>query len=113
MAMTLKATANGEAEGYVIRDVPKLRTLASTYGIDIEGRSPNEIANDLADLYLAQFGQQGGEVAPTVRAPKKRQELWRERGVMPRGIDREVVESRHTFCNRRCAPPSLMVGAAA
>jgi len=95
MAMTLKATANGEAEGYVIRDVPKLRTLAATYGIDIEGRSPNEIANDLADLYLAQFGQQGGEVAPTVRAPKKRQELWRERGVMPRGIDREVVECLH------------------
>ena len=95
MAMTLKATANGEAEGYVIRDVAKLRTLAATYGIDIEGRSPNEIANDLADLYLAQFGQQGGELAPTVRAPKKRQELWRERGVMPRGIDREVVECLH------------------
>ena len=95
MAETLKATANGEAEGYVIRDVPKLRTVAATYGIDIEGRSPNEIANDLADLYLAQFGQQGGELAPTVRAPKKRQELWRERGVMPRGIDREVVECLH------------------
>jgi carbon-monoxide dehydrogenase catalytic subunit len=95
MAMTLKATANGEAKDYMIRDVAKLRTLASTYGIDIEGRSPNEIANDLADLYLAQFGQQEGEVAPTVRAPKKRQELWRERGVMPRGIDREIVESLH------------------
>jgi carbon-monoxide dehydrogenase catalytic subunit len=95
MAMTLKATANGEAEGYVIRDVAKLRTLAATYGIDIEGRSPNEIANDLADLYLAQFGQQSGVLAPTVRAPKKRQELWRERGVMPRAIDREIVECLH------------------
>ncbi len=95
MAMTLKATANGEAEGYVIRDVAKLRALAAVYDIPIEGRSPNEIANDLADLYLAQFGQQEGEVAPTVRAPKKRQELWRERGVMPRGIDREIVESLH------------------
>ena len=95
MAMTLKATANGEAEGYVIRDVAKLRTLAATYGIDIEGRSPNEIANDLADLYLTQFGQQSGVVAPTVRAPKKRQELWREQGVMPRAIDREIVECLH------------------
>src|SRR5512139_1746245 len=40
MAMTLKATANGEAEGYVIRDVAKLRSIAANYGIAIEGRSP-------------------------------------------------------------------------
>jgi len=95
MAFTLKATANGEAEGYVIRDVAKLRTLARCYNIPVEDRSPNEIANDLADLYIAQFGQQTGQVAPVVRAPKKRQELWREQGVMPRGVDREVVEALH------------------
>ena len=95
MAMTLKATANGHAEGYFIRDVAKLRILAAHYGIPIEGRSPNEIANDLADLYIAQFGQQEGEVALISRAPAKRQKLWRELGVVPRGIDREVVECLH------------------
>ena len=95
MAMTLKAVANGETEGYVIRDVAKLRTLAATYGIPIEDRSPNEIANDLADLYLAQFGQQEGKVIPVIRAPEKRQKLWEETGVMPRGIDREIVECLH------------------
>ncbi|MGC8879491.1 MAG: anaerobic carbon-monoxide dehydrogenase catalytic subunit [Anaerolineae bacterium] len=95
MAMTLKATANGHAEGYYIRDVAKLRTLAAHYGIPIEGRSPNEIANDLADLYLAQFGQQEGEVVLISRAPAKRQKLWHELGVVPRGIDREVVECLH------------------
>jgi carbon-monoxide dehydrogenase catalytic subunit len=95
MAMTLKATANGEAEGYVIRDVAKLRTLAAIYGIPTEGRPPNEIANDLADLYLAQFGQQTGEVVLVKRAPAKRQKLWRELGVVPRGVDREIVESLH------------------
>jgi carbon-monoxide dehydrogenase catalytic subunit len=95
MAFTLKAVANGEAEGYVIRDVAKLRTVAANYDIPIEGRSPSEIANDLADLYIAQFGQQRGEVVLTHRAPEKRQELWREVGVMPRGVDREVVEALH------------------
>ncbi len=95
MAMTLKAVANGETEGYVIRDVAKLRTLAATYGIPIEDRSPNEIANELADLYLAQFGQQDGKVIPVIRAPEKRQKLWEETGVMPRGIDREIVECLH------------------
>ena len=95
MAFTLKATANGEAEGYVIRDVAKLRTVARYYNIPVDDRSPNEIANDLADLYISQFGQQTGQVAPVVRAPKKRQELWKEKGVMPRGVDREVVEALH------------------
>jgi carbon-monoxide dehydrogenase catalytic subunit len=95
MAFTLKATANGEAEGYYIRDIAKLRTVASYYDIPIEGRSPEEIANDLADLYIAQFGQQKGVVAPVRRAPAKRQKLWKEQGVEPRGVDREVVEALH------------------
>ena len=95
MAFTLKAVANGETEGYMIRDVAKLRTTAALYGIKIEGRSPSEIANDLADLYISQFGQQRGEVIVTKRAPKKRQELWKDKGVVPRGIDREVVEALH------------------
>lgn len=95
MAFTLKAVANGQTEGYYIRDVAKLRTVAAKYNIPIEGRAPEEIANELADLYIAQFGQQKGKVAPAVRAPEKRQKLWEEQGVMPRGVDREVVEALH------------------
>ena len=95
MAFTLKAVANDETEGYVIRDVAKLRAIAQIYDIPIEGRAPKEIANDLADLYIAQFGQQKGEVVLIKRAPEKRQKIWREQGVVPRGIDREVVEALH------------------
>ncbi len=95
MAFILKAVANGETEGYVIRDVAKLRIVASKYGIPIDKRSPEDIANDLADLYISQFGQQRGEIVPITRAPGKRQKLWREHGVIPRGIDREVVEALH------------------
>ena len=95
MAFTLKAVANGETEGYSIRDIAKLRKVASLYKIDIEGRAPEEVANDLADLYISQFGQQRGEIVPISRAPQKRQKLWREKGVVPRGIDREVVEALH------------------
>ncbi len=95
MAFLLKAAAKGEAEGYAIRDVAKLRMVASYYDIKIEGRSPEEIAIELADLYIAQFGQQSGEIVPIKRAPKKRQKLWREQKVVPRGVDREVVEALH------------------
>jgi carbon-monoxide dehydrogenase catalytic subunit len=95
MAFTLKATANGEAEGYMIRDVAKLRTVASYYDIPIEDRAPEEIADELADLYLSQFGQQRGEVVPLKRAPEARKKVWREEGVVPRGVDIEVVEALH------------------
>ena len=95
MAFLLKAVANDEAEGYTLRDVAKLRSVAAKCGIPIDKRSPSEIANDLADIYIAQFGQQRGELMPVRRAPAKRQKLWKERGVVPRGIDREVVEALH------------------
>lgn len=95
MALTLKAVANGEAEGYYLRDIAKLRTVAARYDIPIEGRAPEEIANDLADLYISQFGQQRGIVAPVITAPEKRQEVWKNQGVLPRGVDREIVESLH------------------
>jgi carbon-monoxide dehydrogenase catalytic subunit len=95
MAFILKAVANDETEGYIIRDVAKLRTVASYYDIPIEGRSPKEIANDLADLYISQFGQQKGRVILTKRAPEKRQKIWEETRTMPRGVDREVVECLH------------------
>ncbi len=95
MAFILKAVANHETEGYAIKDVAKLRMVASYYDIKVEGRWPDEIANDLADLYISQFGQQRGEVVPAKRAPKKRQEKWRELGIIPRGVDREVVEALH------------------
>ena len=95
MAFILKAAAKGEAEGYKIRDFPRLYAVASRYGIPIEKRPPEAVAIDLADLYPAQFGQQRGQVAPVVRAPKKRQELWQSLGVTPRGIDRDIVEALH------------------
>jgi carbon-monoxide dehydrogenase catalytic subunit len=95
MAFTLKAVANGKAEGYRIRDLAKLRNVAAEYDIPIEGRSPEEIADELADLYIAQFGQQKGAIVPIKRAPEKRQRIWEEQGVIPRGIDREVVEALH------------------
>jgi anaerobic carbon-monoxide dehydrogenase catalytic subunit len=95
MAFTLKAVAQGEAEGYMIRDVAKLRTVAKQYGVPVEKRSPTEIASDLADLFIAQFGQQQGKVLPIIRAPQKRQKIWEEQRVVPRGIDREVVEALH------------------
>jgi carbon-monoxide dehydrogenase catalytic subunit len=69
--------------------------MAETLGVPVEGRSVEEIASDVADIAIEQFGQQTGEIVYAKRAPAKRQKTWRERQVVPRGIDREVVELLH------------------
>ena len=95
LAMALLAAAKGEAPSYEIKDVRKLVATATLMGVPVDGRSKEEIAADVATRALANFGQQTGEVIYAARAPKKRQELWRRLGVIPRGIDREIVQSMH------------------
>jgi carbon-monoxide dehydrogenase catalytic subunit len=89
------AAASGEAPGYKIRDEQKLLALALEWGIEIGERSNEEIAVDVGKKALAEFGRQEGEILFAKRAPLKRQEIWRQNGVMPRGIDREIVEIMH------------------
>jgi carbon-monoxide dehydrogenase catalytic subunit len=87
--------ANGESPEFQIKDEQKLLQLALDLGIDIGDRSNNEIATDIGETLIKEFGKQKGELLFLKRAPLKRQEIWREQGVAPRGIDREVVEAMH------------------
>ena len=89
------AVAKGEAPGYEIKDEQKLLQLALDWDIEIGDRSNKEIAIDIGEKALNEFGRQEGELLFLRRAPLKRQELWRKLGVAPRGIDREVVEIMH------------------
>ncbi|MBI2328559.1 MAG: anaerobic carbon-monoxide dehydrogenase catalytic subunit [Chloroflexi bacterium] len=95
MAKFFLAVAKGEAPGYSIKDEQKLLQLALDLGVAIGERSNEEIAIDIAKLLLAEFGKQEGELLFLKRAPLKRQQLWRELGVAPRGIDIEVAEAMH------------------
>jgi carbon-monoxide dehydrogenase catalytic subunit len=89
------AAAKGEAPGYEIRDAMKLYQVAMNFGVQIADRSIKEIAVEVGEKALAEFGQQEGELAYLKTAPLQRQKLWRDQGVAPRGIDREIVEIMH------------------
>jgi carbon-monoxide dehydrogenase catalytic subunit len=95
MALALLAVANGESEGFRIRDEGKLHAVAGYLGIKSEGRPVLEVAKDIAETALAEFGKQEGELLYLKRAPLPRQQIWREEKIAPRGIDREVVEVMH------------------
>ena len=95
VAELFHAVAVGKAPGYSIKDEQKLLQLALDFGVPIADRSNAEIAMDIAELAMKEFGKQHGELICIKRAPLKRQDVWRQMGVVPRGIDREVVETMH------------------
>jgi carbon-monoxide dehydrogenase catalytic subunit len=90
-----KLMAEGKTKDFQVLDEQKLLKLALDLGVDIGNRNNQEIALDIAKICEAEFGKQEGELLFARLAPLKRQELWRELGVYPRGIDREVVELMH------------------
>jgi carbon-monoxide dehydrogenase catalytic subunit len=93
-ALTFLAVAKGEAP-FEIKDEKKLHFIAELYKVKTEGRSKEDIAIELGEKVLAEFGQQEGTLVMTSRAAAKRQALWKKLGVTPRGVDREVVELMH------------------
>ncbi|MGB6866861.1 MAG: hypothetical protein WBE11_14325, partial [Candidatus Aminicenantaceae bacterium] len=95
VAKTLLLAAKNPDAGYPITDVNKLRKVAHLLGIHTENRSKEEIAADVAEKTLEDFGRQEGEISFIKLAPEPRQAKWRELGVVPRGIDREIVEVMH------------------
>jgi len=95
LANTLLAVGRGEAKDFKVKDVRKLNRVAGYLGINVEGKSVNKVAEEVALKFLEQFGQQHGTLAYLGRAPKKRQEIWKKLGIAPRAIDRECVEMLH------------------
>jgi carbon-monoxide dehydrogenase catalytic subunit len=94
LALTLLAAASGEAADFMIGDREKLRRLAGELGVSAEGEDL-EIANRVAEGLLSQFGQQEGDLLLARRAPEGQQTNWRNAGLFPRGIDRDIVEILH------------------
>ena len=87
------ARGNGPHE---IKDVEKLHALAKIFGVEIEERDVNDIALEIGEMALAEFGNQSEQgMTMLKRATKKRQEIWKKLGIEPRGVDREVVEMMH------------------
>ncbi|MFH1060666.1 MAG: anaerobic carbon-monoxide dehydrogenase catalytic subunit [Pseudomonadota bacterium] len=103
VAEVFLAAARRETEDYGIKDTEKLLEIApdfdvaTTYVVDGEEKERDiyDIAAEVGEKALAQWGQQDGEIYYAKRAPEARYELWKKLDVVPRGIDREIVEIMH------------------
>jgi carbon-monoxide dehydrogenase catalytic subunit len=103
VAEVFLAAARKETEDYKITDTEKLLEIAPDFdvpttiikdGEEIE-RDIYEIAVEVGEKALAEWGKQEGEIYYAKRAPEARYQLWKELDVIPRGIDREIVEIMH------------------
>jgi carbon-monoxide dehydrogenase catalytic subunit len=94
VAHTLLMASEGKGD-YKIRDEVKLRSIAREFGVPEKGKAVNEVAKGVAEAVLGQYGQQEGELTFALRAPADQLKRWRENGVVPRGMDREVVDIMH------------------
>ncbi len=96
VAHTFKMAVESDSCDYMVKDELKLREVAARYGIEIEGRQTKEIASDLSDAVMTEFGKQEGTlISAAAYAPPARQKVWEKLGVTPRSIDREIVEIMH------------------
>jgi len=95
LVLRLKKVALGEGNGYKIKDEKALRYAARLYKIEEYDRTANEVALDLANLFINEFSEQEEHLKTLELAPVKRVSLWEAKDVCPNGIDRTVVEGMH------------------
>jgi carbon-monoxide dehydrogenase catalytic subunit len=103
VAEVFLAVARKETGDYKIKDPDKLLAIAPHFGVDtkveVDGeevdRNMDEIALEVAQKAVAEWGKPEGELDYLKRAPQPLYERWQKLGVLPRNIDREVVEIMH------------------
>ncbi|MBT8339972.1 MAG: anaerobic carbon-monoxide dehydrogenase catalytic subunit, partial [Desulfatitalea sp.] len=91
----LANVAHGQAPGYKIRNSEKLKQVAAEYGVAVDGKDDLELAGELADAMMEDYGMRCRAIQLANRAPEKRRAVWDKVGITPRGIDRETSETLH------------------
>ena len=93
IAHTLHETS---ADGnYKVKDTEKLMRLAKEFGVETEGRDIYDVAHEVAEVGLMEYGKPFGTLTFTKRAPEHTQEIWDREEIRPRAIDREVSCAMH------------------
>lgn len=90
---TLHQTSEGG--NYTIKDPEKLLALAAEWGVPTQGKDTYELAHEIAEIGLLEYGKPFGTQRFLSRAPEERQKTWADAGIAPRAIDREVSAALH------------------
>ncbi len=84
-----------EGGNYTVKDPEKLKRIAGEWGIATEGKNIYDLAHEVAETALMEYGKPFGIQRFLKRSTEGRQETWHREGIEPRAIDREVSQSMH------------------
>lgn len=94
---------------YKVKDPEKLRRIAKEWGVETEGKDIYELAHELSEMALLEYGKPFGVQRWLKRAPEHTQKLWHEAGIEPRAIDREVSTAMHMTHMGNSSEPEALV----
>ncbi len=103
VAEVFLSAARKDTRDYHIKDTGKLLAIAPYFDVDTKvevngaavDRDLDEIALEVGEKALREWGKPSGELLYLKRAPKALYEKWKKTGVLPRNIDREIVDIMH------------------
>ena len=84
-----------EGGNYQVKDPEKLLRIAKEWGVETEGKDIYDLAHEISELALLEYGKPFGTQRFLKRAPEHTQKLWHDAGIEPRAIDREVSTAMH------------------
>ena len=84
-----------EGGNYQVKDPEKLIRIAKEWGVETEGKDIYDLAHEMSELALLEYGKPFGVQRFLKRAPEHTQQLWHDAGIEPRAIDREVSTAMH------------------
>ncbi|MCD8248263.1 MAG: carbon monoxide dehydrogenase, partial [Lachnospiraceae bacterium] len=87
--------ASSKDGAYKVKDPEKLIRIAKEWGIQTEYRDIYDVAHEVAEMALMEYGKPFGVSRWLSRAPQHTRELWHKAEIEPRAIDREVSCSMH------------------
>ena len=80
---------------YKVSDPEKLIHIAKEWGVETEGKDIYDLAHEIAEMALSEYGKPFGTQRFLKRAPQHTQEIWAREEIEPRAIDREVSQALH------------------